>query len=67
MIAAVIAIIIVVFLIVYMSINESFGEKVTKWLANLTIKIFKKKDPEVPKKEFYGLLMFSKYYEIWLG
>ena len=54
MIAAVITIIIVVFLIVYMSINESFGEKVTKWLANLTIKIFKKKDPEVLKKRVYG-------------
>lgn len=46
MIAAVILIVIAVSLLIYVSVNESFGEKVTNWITKITVKIFKKKDPE---------------------
>ncbi len=46
MILAVIAIVTLVAIIIYMSINEKFGKKVTKWLTNLIIRIFKKRNPE---------------------
>ena len=46
MILAVIGIIILVAIIIFMSINEAFGIKVTKWLSDLSVKIFKKRNPE---------------------
>jgi uncharacterized protein (TIRG00374 family) len=56
MVASVIAIIIVVFLIVYMSINQAFGEKITKWLIKLSIKIFRKKNPDSIRKRVTGAI-----------